>query len=249
VLRPLGQGGEGSVFLAEDTRMGRKVVLKVLRGEDRAGTLREARAAALVEHANVVRIYDVEEIGDKAFLAMEYVDGGSLGDRLRTGPLTEEAFHRVALDLLDALVAVHSAGALHRDIKPANVLITRDGRAKLADFGVARLDGTDETRGNSSPGTVRYMSPEQARGKRLTPRSDLYSAALTLFEARTGRPFVNTASDETPAQTQVRIGEGIIFDAPIEPPGLHAWFSRALALDPAARFEDAKAMRVALSGA
>ncbi|HLE96659.1 MAG TPA: serine/threonine-protein kinase, partial [Candidatus Thermoplasmatota archaeon] len=250
VGRALGEGGSGRVFLAKDVRIGRSVVLKTLASGDHAAAVREARAAAGVEHPNVVRVYDVEGLATGALLVLEYVDGGSLKDFVAArGALPAEAFARVADGLLAALDAVHAAGAVHRDVKPGNVLLTLDGRAKLSDFGIARLPGFETTIGPAAAGTVQYMSPEQARGRRVTTASDLYSAAVTLYEARTGRALVGPLPEESAAEMQMRVGAPAAVEPDVEPAALRAWFARALAPDPTARFPDAAEMRAALAAA
>ncbi|HLE47816.1 MAG TPA: serine/threonine-protein kinase, partial [Candidatus Thermoplasmatota archaeon] len=247
VERELGAGGGGRAFLAQDLRMDRRIVLKKITGGDQ-GAVREAKAASAIEHPNVVRIYDVETLGQEAWLVMEYVDGGSLKDRIAAGgALSDAAFARVADDMLGALEAVHATGAVHRDIKPGNVLLTRDGQAKLADFGIARLVGFETTIGASASGTVQYMSPEQARGKRLTASSDLYSAAATIYEARTGQAFVEPLAGESVIEMRMRVGAGPAFEKKVQPAALRAWFSKALAAQ--GRFSSASEMRKALAAA
>ncbi|MCA1819135.1 MAG: serine/threonine protein kinase, partial [Halobacteriales archaeon] len=246
VERELGAGGQGRAFLAEDTRMHRKVVLKRIASGGMSAT-REARTTARVDHPNVVRVYDVEDLGGDALIVMEYVDGGSLRERLTTGgPLAPAALHVVAKDLLAALQAVHDAGAVHRDVKPSNVLLTRDGRAKLSDFGIAHAMDGESTMGEGVAGSVAYMSPEQAMGKRVTAASDLYSAAATLFEARSGQAFVQQSDGETILQMQMRIGAGRARPQGIQPPAWAGWFGRALAPEPRDRFPTATAMAAAL---
>jgi serine/threonine-protein kinase len=156
----------------------------------------------------------------------------------------------VAADLLDGLGAVHGAGLLHRDVKPSNVLLTKDGRAKLADFGVAHLPGLETTKGHEVPvGTVRYMSPEQARGKKLTPPSDLFSAAATLYEAYTGKPYLEAKPNESAMELQLRAAAEGEFKKPIKPAALRGWFAKALQSDPTRRFAGAAEMRAALERA
>lgn len=250
VERELGAGSGGRVFLAHDVRMQRPVVLKTVAEKGSTAALREARAGAAIDHPNVVKVYDVEDLGTHALLVMEYVDGGSLETRIRaSGPLAEGAFLRLADDLLSALAAVHATGSVHRDVKPSNVLLTRDGRAKLSDFGVARLPGFEATLGDTSVGSIRYMAPEQARGRRATPASDLYSAGLTLYEALLGKPYVGDIADETAVEMQRRVGAAAGFDRVVGSPALAAWFARALAPMPSQRFEDSVAMRDALHAA
>jgi outer membrane protein assembly factor BamB len=252
VTRLLGEGAHGRTYLAEDVAAHRPVVVKVLHPRASGdASLREARAIAAVRHPNVVTLYHVEQSGDAACLVMEYVDGGSLQQRLARGALGGDEFRRVATGVLDALQAVHDAGAVHRDVKPSNVLLTRDGQPKLADFGVAHLPGMETTVGGegTTVGTVRYMSPEQAKGKPATPRSDLFSAGATLFEAYTGTPYLQAEPNESAVELQMRAARAEPFDQRLEPPALRAWFARALEPDPALRFASARAMREALIGA
>jgi hypothetical protein len=255
ILRQLGEGSAGRTFLAEDTMVHRRVVLKALRADadEDPSVLREARALAALQHPRVVTLYDVERVGDQVFVVMEHLPGGSLADRLAKGPLAPGELAPLALGLLEALEAIHRAGLVHRDVKPSNVLLTAQGLPKLADFGIAQLPGAEATiagvRG-APLGTLRFMSPEQARGMRATPRSDLYSAAATLHEAATGRPYLEPRAGETAADLQLRAA----FPSrpggdPRVPPALRPWFAKALHPDPGKRFASASAMRKALARA
>jgi serine/threonine-protein kinase len=252
VLRALGEGSHGKTFLARDERDGREVVMKALHAGS-AGPLRllqEARMLGAVRHPNVIEVRAVEQEGDQVLLVLEHVAGGSLRDALRQGPLPPERFCAVADGLLQGLQAVHAAGLVHRDVKPGNVLLDAHGTAKLADFGVARMPGAETTMvpGNGDAvGTVRYMSPEQARGKQAGPRSDLYSAAATLYEAWTGQPLLEPRDGESAIELQLRAAASRPFRRPLRGhPALRAWFARALHPLPSRRFPDAAAMRAAL---
>lgn len=257
VVGTLGEGGHARAFLAEDEHLSRKVVIKAFRSDrEPDAVLREARSVAGLHHPNVVTVHDVAVVGDRAFIVMEHVDAGSLKERLAEGPLPRAAFGRVALGLADALVAVHNAGLVHRDVKPANVLLTREGLAKLADFGVAALAGADATRGDvedyaSAVGTIPYMSPEQAKGHPVTPNTDQYALAVTLHEALTGERLFAAEPGESAAELQRRVARPPPFPGLPDgtPPALDAWFRRALAPDPRERFADARAMRDALADA
>ncbi len=196
IVRLLGRGGMGKVYLVHDEVLSRDVAVKVL-SRDLAEHEefverfeREAKSAASLSHPNIVAVHDrgLTEDGDH-FIAMEYVPGGTLEDLVKTkGPLPPDRATAVALQVAAALGAAHARGVIHRDIKPQNVLISESGEAKVADFGIARaLDSTTLTRTGFGMGTARYLSPEQAMGGPASPRSDLYSLGVVLYEMLTGR--------------------------------------------------------------
>ncbi len=253
VGRILGQGGFGRTFLARDETLGRDVAVKewnVGTMADPERALREARLLAGVNHPNVVTLLDVERVGDEIFLVMEYASGGNLKDRLHAGPLPPEAAASIAAGLLAALEAAHNRGILHRDVKPANILFDGDGRVKLADFGIARNQDADATRMGLSaigmqPGTLAYMSPEQARGIEVDARSDLYSAAVVLHECFAHAPYLDLRN-----LGEFEIRESIITDVPtlahVKDPLVRGFLERALAKDPGNRFADASAMAASL---
>ncbi|MDX1611745.1 MAG: serine/threonine-protein kinase, partial [Candidatus Thermoplasmatota archaeon] len=247
----LGQGGQGTTYRALDTRLGRAVVLKTVHRGDARSTLREARALAAIHHPNVVAIHDVERVGDHVYLVMEHVDGGSLAEVSGAGSLPGEGFADLASDLLSGLEAVHDAGLIHRDVKPSNVLLTLDGQAKLADLGIAtdaraEAETTLVAGAQGAVGTVAYMSPEQARGDRLSPASDQFSAAATLYRALTGRSLFEAYPGEASVELQARVAAWRGFQEDLDDPGLEAWFAKALAPSPSDRFTDATAMLEAL---
>ena len=199
LLRPLGQGGMAKVHLAHDGLLGRDVALKVLReqyAEDEGFVERferEARSAAALSHPNVVQIHDrgCSEDG-RYYIVMEYVPGGTLKERVRAeGPLGFEEAAGLAAQIAGALGAAHERGMVHRDVKPQNVLLAEGGRAKVADFGIARATSAASiSRSSLILGTPNYMSPEQAEGRPAGPASDLYSLGVVLYEILTGRlPF------------------------------------------------------------
>jgi eukaryotic-like serine/threonine-protein kinase len=243
--QPIGRGGMGEIYRATDTTLGRAVAVKVLadryaRDENvRARFTREALAAArLSGTANIVTIYDVGEWRERPFIVMEYVDGGSLEERLRRGavPIGQ------ALDWLEqtahALDAAHRAGVVHRDVKPANLLLDLRERIHVADFGIASAIGLDSlTQTGTVLGTASYLSPEQAQGGRATPASDLYALAVVAFELLTGRrPFeADSVTAEAAAHVTAPVPSACEL-APSLPCEVDAVFERALAKDPVRRY-------------
>ncbi|MBA2783617.1 MAG: serine/threonine protein kinase [Rubrobacteraceae bacterium] len=199
ISRTLGRGGVAEVFLAHDGVLGRDVALKMLNRERSRDDeyverfRREAQSAAALSHPNIVSIYDRGEAEDgSCYICMEYLPGGTLKDRIsRDGRLASSVVAEVAMQISGALDAAHERGVIHRDIKPQNVLITRSGDVKVADFGIALAESeTSITRANLVLGTAAYMSPEQATGGRVGPRSDLYSLGVVMYEVLTGEvPF------------------------------------------------------------
>ncbi|OZC03503.1 serine/threonine-protein kinase [Rubricoccus marinus] len=198
VLGTLGRGGMGVVYRARDERLDREVALKMLPDEDRASEesrqrlLVEARAAARIDHPNVCAIYEVGETDDgRAFVAMGCYDGETLRDRLRRGPLAPEDVAELGRQIAGGLAAAHARGIVHRDLKPSNIFLCESDRltAKILDFGIAKVEGTDLTKSGVTSGTLFYAAPEQMHG-RAESRSDLWSLGVVLYEALTGRrPF------------------------------------------------------------
>src|SRR5581483_9514550 len=194
--RPLGHGAMAVVDLARDSDLDRPVALKRLAenlardDELRARFLREGRLAARLSHPNVVRVYDVGEDGERPFIAMEYVDGETLAELVaRSGPRPPREAAELGIQICRGLAAVHDAGLVHRDVKPQNLLLGRDGRLRLGDFGIAfGLDATRLTTAGTVLGTAAYLAPEQARGEEVTAAADLYGAGAVLYELITGRP-------------------------------------------------------------
>ena len=200
----LGSGGMADVYLAEDTRLHRPVALKVLRREQGSAEamdrfVAEARAASALNHPNVAHIYDIGRAGDADYIAMEFVEGETLEDRLARGPLPIADVIELAAQIADALGDANLRGIVHRDLKPANIVVNQRGQAKVLDFGIAKrlraFSETDdtETAPDTILGTVPYMSPEQTQGRPLDHRSDLFSFGVILYEMVTGlRPFDGT---------------------------------------------------------
>lgn len=194
IIRPLGSGGMARVYLAHDEVLDRDVALKVLReqfaedAESAERFRREALSGAALSHPNIVSVYDRGEENGTSYIAMEYVPGGSLKERIEQhGPLDSGVAASIALQITEALRVAHDRGVIHRDIKPQNILLTPSGKAKVTDFGIARAASSATiSQTGLVLGTASYMSPEQAMGESVTPRSDLYSLGVVLYEMLTG---------------------------------------------------------------
>jgi TolB-like protein len=199
IIRRLGQGGMGVVYLARDARLDRTVALKFLAPYDFAdeGTatrrlLQEARAAAALDHPNIAVVHEIGETeAGQIFIVMAHYDGETVRQKLERGPLLIDEALRLVRQLAEGLAAVHGRGIIHRDIKPGNIIVTEDGTPKILDFGISRLEaGSDVTREAAVPGTAAYMSPEQTRGGPTDARSDIWSLGVVLYEMLAGeRPF------------------------------------------------------------
>jgi len=248
LLEPLGKGAMSVVWLAEDAELGRRVAVKILgldAARDRFG--REARAAASLSHPHICRLYDYGTEGGRPYMVLEYLDGGSLEDRLRAqelDPLPDGETLRVAGEVAAGLAHAHERGLVHRDLKPANVLFDAEGRAKIADFGIARVGGGGTlTEAGTVLGTASYISPEQAAGRPASPASDVYSFGVVLFRMLTGQlPFTSRNAielvrmhrdDPPPYVVDLRV------DAP---PRLARIADAALAKDAASRPRDGGAL-------
>ena len=210
ICSKLGAGGMGEVYLAEDTKLDRKVALKILPSDmvdDQADRVRrfvqEAKAASALNHPNILTIYEIDEVDSEQFIATEFIDGQTLRERIRKGSLTPAEVLDIAIQVASALSATHSVGIIHRDIKPDNIMLRHDGIVKVLDFGLAKLTKEREIRDTSEfattqnfintgvgivMGTAQYMSPEQARGFDVDPRTDIWSLGCVLYEMISGRP-------------------------------------------------------------
>jgi serine/threonine-protein kinase len=252
LLEPLGRGAMSSVWLAQDEELGRRVAVKMLApSADRARFEREARAAAALSHPNICSLYDYGEADGRPYMVLEYLPNGSLEERLRDGPLPDAETVRLATEIAAGLAHAHERGLVHRDLKPANVLFDAEDRAKIADFGIARMGGSGTlTEAGTVLGTASYISPEQASGQPAGPASDVYSFGVILFRMLTGRlPFSSTNAmelvrmhrdDPPPPLADFRA------DAPAR---LESLAAAALAKDPAERPADGSALLRELRGA
>ncbi|MEX0880605.1 MAG: protein kinase [Thermoanaerobaculia bacterium] len=256
VLAPLGAGGMGEVYRARDTRLGREVAVKVLpvgvsSDPERLKRFeKEARSASSLNHPNIVTVYDIGESGGASFIAMEVVDGQTLRDILADGALPPKRLLAIAAQVADGLAKAHGAGIVHRDLKPENVMVTRDGLVKILDFGLAKLTQPEDPSGaTQSPtvsgatepglviGTVGYMSPEQALGKPLDFRSDLFSFGSIVYEMATGRrAFARGSAPETLTAIIRDEPESIGALAPVTPTPLRRIVERCLAKGPDDRY-------------
>ena len=249
ILRQLGAGGMGEVYLAEDTRLHRQVALKRLVGSDlttpeaRRQILREAQAAAVLNHPNIAVVYDVIDDGEQSVIVMEYVAGETLASRVRRDRLSPDQVLNIGIQLSSALAEAHAHEIIHRDLKPANILLTPDGRAKILDFGLAKAPAAPDVSATTDGrvvGTPAYMSPEQMLGYRADHRSDLFSLGVVLFQLLTGRwPFEDRDSqDWTLEAMKAHTPQAADFDASI-PVELSAVVARAMSPEPQQRPQSA----------
>jgi tetratricopeptide (TPR) repeat protein len=249
VIRRLGQGGMGAVYLAHDPVLDRSVALKFLPPylDDGSRLLEEARAASALDHPCIGTVYEVgEDAEGRGYIAMASYPGGTLRDRLRAGPLPAEEAVRIAVQAADALNAAHAAGVLHRDVKPENLLFDESGRIKVVDFGIARAAATG-TRSGPTGGTTAYMSPEQIESRPMDGRSDLWSLGVVLFEMLAGRrPFQGRDRAELMAAILGAEAPPLRELRPRVDPALAEVVARALARDPRHRFPNGKALAAAL---
>lgn len=259
VIRPLGTGGMGQVYLAEDTKLGRQVAIKLLPPEDsrqpqsRKRLLKEAQAAAKLDHPNVCSIFEVGESASGAYIAMQFIEGQTLGDLMLDHRPTIAQVAQWGAEVADALDEAHRQGLVHRDIKPQNIMITTKGQAKVLDFGLAKdvkalpasaQNSTLMTSPGMVVGTVPYMSPEQVKGEDLDGRSDLFSLGAVLYEAATGRrPFQAKSGAELMSAILVSEPAMLLEGSSELHPELKRILKHCLAKDPSMRYRTAAAMR------
>ena len=260
ILKPLGKGGMGVVYLADHASLGRKVAIKVLTQEKAQEKLalerfqREARAAAALDHPNIVRLHDITQVNGVHFLVMEYVEGADLQSLMeQTGALHFAQAASYIAQAAAGLKHAHERGFVHRDIKPANLILAKDGTVKILDMGLARSvrNPKDELTGklddDSITGTADYLSPEQALNIALDARSDLYSLGATFFTLITGRPPYNGSTAQKLAQHQIAPPPDLSKFQPNAPEELNEVVSRMMAKKPGERFQTASEVMEALA--
>jgi serine/threonine protein kinase len=262
IVRELGRGGMGRVYLASDERLGRTVALKALaphlvgNPSQRERLRREARAAAGLTHPGICTVYALEEIEGELYIASEFVDGHTLGEEIRSGrlPATGEIL-RTARDLADALASAHAKGVVHRDLKPDNVMRTADGRLKILDFGLARIDAPDRvapvtlaTHVGMVIGTPAYMAPEQITGQPVDARADVFAFGVLVYEYACGvHPFVGSTTLATVARVLESDARPIAARCPEISSGLADIVSRCLRKAPPERYGSAAEIAAALT--
>lgn len=267
IIAPLGEGGMGEVYRARDAKLCRDVALKILPSEmaerpDRVQRFeREARAVAALNHPNIVTIHSVEDVGGVHFLTMELVKGEDLSKLIPNGGFALEKFFELAIPIADAISAAHQQGITHRDVKPANIMVGGDGSVKVLDFGLAKLflDASDPeasrlptealTEEGKILGTVAYMSPEQAEGKPVDHRSDIFSLGIVLYEMATGeRPFKGDTRVSTVTSILRDEPASVVELNPDAPRHLGRIIKRTLAKEPYRRYQAAMSLRTELEG-
>ena len=247
IIEELGKGGMGIVYKAKDTKLERIVALKFLPSEltqdveFRERFIQEAKTAAALNHPNISVIHEIDECEGQTFIAMEYIGGKSLKEKMKSGVLTLDQAVDIAAQVASGLQEAHAKGIVHRDIKPANIMLTEKGQAKIVDFGIAKLAGKMRiTRAGATVGTVAYMSPEQAKGEEIDPRSDIWSLGVVLYEMLTGQLPFKGNHDQT-------VIYSILNADPVSPKEyreelsdhLMAVIDKALQKDPSERYQSA----------
>src|SRR5262245_10600801 len=277
ILAPLGAGGMGEVYRARDTRLERTVAIKVLKSqlthssELRTRFEREAKVVSQLQHPHICVLHDVGRDGATDFLVMEFLEGESLSNRLRKGPLATPELLKIAMEIADALDKAHRAGVIHRDLKPGNVMLTKTG-AKLLDFGLAKPAGKAAASGAGAPllsaavttsspspqlsplttqgaivGTIQYMSPEQIEGKEADARSDIFAFGAMLYEMATGkRAFDGKSQISVASAILEKDPEPITSIQALAPPALEHIVQRALTKQPDDRWQSASDIKAEL---
>ena len=255
VLEKIGEGGMGVVYKAEDLHLRRTVALKFLSEkaladkQDRERFQREAQAAAALDHPNICPVYGIEEADGQVFIVMAYVDGPSLSKLVKSGPLSLEQALDIGTQIAQGLREAHGSKIVHRDVKSGNILLSSKGQAKIGDFGIALLvDRSRITQSGTSLGTVAYMSPEQALGKRADRRSDIWSLGVVLFEMVAGRlPFGGKHEHVITYSLLNEEPHPLATARPGLPAGLERIVSKALRKEPGERYQHIDDILVDLS--
>ena len=254
IVGRLGQGGMARVFLAQDESLHRQVAVKVLadRHSDDPHFIerfqREARAAARLNHPNIVQVYDQSQTAGMSYIVQEYVEGETLKDLIRReSPIEPRRAITIGLQILAALRVAHQQGVIHRDVKPQNILVQPDGKIKVADFGIASAGDTEMTEAGSIVGTAQYLAPEQARGLPVGPPADLYAVGIVLYEMLSGRvPFEGDAAVTVAMRHVQEAPEALTDRNPLVPVALESVVMRALSKDPTQRYQSADQMGIEL---
>jgi serine/threonine protein kinase/tetratricopeptide (TPR) repeat protein len=247
IIEKIGAGGMGEVYLAEDTKLDRKVALKFLpqhlcqNADCRARFTREAQATAKLSHPNIVTIFEVSDFNGRPFFAMEHVEGLTLKDVIAGKPLPIDRIIEIGIQVCEGLQAAHEKGITHRDIKPSNILIDSHGRARIVDFGLASVLGTDQlTKTGSTLGTIGYMSPEQVRGDKVDHRTDLFSFGVVLYEMITGHSPFKADSEAATLHAITNTKPDLLARYRREvPPEVQTIIDKALEKDVATRYQHA----------